>query len=413
MKLFLPVLLLSLLTFNTQAQQAQWVSKNASLATQRHHGVTFNVGGDVYLISGTTAASNPLGTDNFYRYIPESDSWIELNRFPGGARSYAYAGVHNDKAYFGFGSNDNITFFNDLWEFDPVTQDWIQLSSCPCEGRTHPAFVVQQGKVFVGLGGGRFNDLNDWWEYEIETDTWTQRPSLPGPPRHHPFHFAAGDNVYAGCGHQGFNFYNDWYRYDLSTNTWTQMNNHPGGPRVAGQEFSHNGYGYVISGDGNNHFNLAEGEFWKYNHEDDTWTRLPNHPTGNSPDGRGGRWAPGAFVLNDQVYFFGGVNRGGGILFGDMYSYELETAVSNREHRAITSVSLFPNPASGEIFLSNEIPLDTELNIAIYNSWGKAVKKYRTYDRRLSIHELTDGCYFMNITTSENRNFAAKFIVIR
>lgn len=408
MKLFLPVLLLYCLAFNTQAQ---WTSKNASSTTQRHHGVTFTVGGDVYLVSGTTAASNPLGTDNFYRYIPENDSWVELDKFPGGARSYAYAGVYNDKAYFGFGSNDNITFFNDLWEFNPATGEWKQLSSCPCEGRTHPAFVVQQGKVFVGLGGGRFNDLNDWWEYEIGTDTWTQRPSLPGPPRHHPFHFAAGDQVYAGCGHQGFNFYDDWYKYDPSTNAWTQMKNHPGGPRVAGQEFSHNGYGYVISGDGNNHFNLEEGEFWKYNHEDDTWTRLPDHPRGNSPDGRGGRWAPGSFVLDDHIYFFGGVNRGGGVLFGDMYSYQLEMTVHNQEQVTIP-ISAFPNPASQTIFLSEEIPDNTALHITIFNSLGKIAKTDKLFNRKVYIGDLTDGHYFMNIVSSENKIFTTKFIVL-
>ncbi len=409
MRFILPFILLCCLTISSTAQ---WVTKNPSLATQRHHGIGFTVGGNAYLVSGTTAQSNPLGTDNFYRYNKDADSWTELTRFPGGARAYAYADVYNDKAYFGFGSNDNITFFNDLWEFDPQTEEWTQLSSCPCAGRTHPAFVVHNGKIYVGLGGSAIGDRNDWWEYDIDSDNWTQRPALPGPPRHHPFHFSAGDYVYAGFGHQGNNYYADWYRYDTESNTWTQMNNHPGGPRVAGQEFSHNGIGYVISGDGNNHLNLQEGEFWKYEHEDDTWTRLPNHPGGNITDPRKGRWAPGSFVLDNHVYFFGGVNRGQGILFGDMFSYELEETSSNNELE-ISSVSVFPNPATDIIYIDEEISSYSEITFKIFDSKGNLIKAKKTSNNYIQIGDLSAGMYVINFITNNNDQYTSKFMVVK
>jgi len=409
MKYLVYTILLSLIAYNATAQ---WVAKNESPVTQRHHGVTFTVGGSAYLVSGTTIQSNPLGTDNFYRYNKEADSWTELDRFPGGARSYAYAGVYNDKAYFGFGTNDNATFYNDLWEFDPVTEEWTELSNCPCAGRTHPAFVVHNGKIYVGLGGSATGDRNDWWEYDIETDSWTMRPSLPGPRRHHPFHFSAGGYVYAGFGHQGSNFYADWYRYDTESNTWTQMNDHPGGPRVAGQEFSHNGYGYVISGDGNNHFNLLEGEFWRYEHEDDTWTRMPNHPGGAISDPRKGRWAPGSFVLDDHVYFFGGVNRGQGVLFGDMYSFQLETLSSVKEQQ-ISEVSISPNPANDVIFLGEEISSFSELSINIYELSGKLIQSTKTTSNFIPVNDISAGMYIMNITTNNNEFYTSKFVISR
>lgn len=403
------ILILSMLFFIAETATSQWVQKNNSPVTARHHPVTFTVGGDAYLLSGTTAQSNPEGTDNFYRYEPIEDTWVELDNFPGGARSFAYAGTYNDKAYFGFGTNNFVSYFNDLWEFDPVLQQWTELSSCPCIGRTHPAFVVHQGKIFVGLGGNN-GDLGDWWEYDIETDSWTQRPSLPGPPRHHPFHFAAGDHVYAGFGHSGSNFFADWYRYDPSNNSWTQMNNHPGGPRVAGQEFDFNGYGYVISGDGDNHQNLQEGEFWKYDHNDDTWTQLPSHP-GTAPDGRIGRWAPGSFVLDGHVYFFGGVNRGGSFLYADMWSYELEpTTVSAAEVKA-SQVAVYPNPVSEQLNFSLDVPEDAKLAITIHNTLGEMVKTETTRNRWVSTATLPDGLYFLTIQTSDNQQFATKFVV--
>lgn len=390
--------------------QAEWVQKNNSFVTTRHHPVTFVVGGDAYLLTGTTAQSSPLGTDNFYRYLPNEDAWLELPKFPGGARSFAYAGTYNDKAYFGFGTNDFSTYFKDLWEFDPVTQQWTQLSSCTCIGRTHPAFVVLNGKIYVGLGGNN-GDLNDWWEYDIASDSWTQRPSLPGPPRHHPFHFAAGGYVYAGFGHSGFMYFDDWYRYDPVNHQWTQMDFHPNGPRVAGQEFTHDGHGYVISGDGFNHQNLPEGEFWKYYHEDDSWFRLPDHP-GTAPDGRVGRWAPGSFVLDGHVYFFGGVNRAGNFLYADMWSYELETTtVSSSELPANTGFKVFPNPSGGEFFLQLELPEETLLNVRIHSAFGQQVFTRQTRDRQLSVTGLPNGLYILTVETPEGQVFNSRVVV--
>lgn len=408
MKLFL--LFLSLCCLSASAT-AQWIQKTGSEATTRHHPVTFTVGGDAYLLTGTTSQSSPMGTDDFYRYLPDSDSWEELPPFPGGARSYAYAGTYNDKAYFGFGTNNFSTFFKDLWEFDPATQEWTELTSCTCRGRTHPAFVVHDGKIFVGLGGSSIGDLNDWWEYDIAADAWTERPSLPGPARHHPFHFAAGDHVYAGFGHRGQNFYADWYQYDPISNSWTQMNNHPAGPRVAGQEFSHEGFGYVISGDGNNHANLSDGEFWRYEHETDTWTRLPDHP-GNPPDGRVGRWAPGSFVLDGQVYFFGGVNRGGGFLYIDMWSFELETPVQTSA-AVSRSIELFPNPASNTLHFSDELPHAAKWTVMIHDAQGKLVKMEEARSRQIGIAELPEGLYSLSLRSDSEERFTARFVVAR
>nr|MBS0037556.1 T9SS type A sorting domain-containing protein [Saprospiraceae bacterium] len=322
--------------------------------------------------------------------------WTQLEDFPGGTRSYAYAATYGGKAYFGFGSNDFTYFFNDLWEFNHETQEWTELTSCPCAGRAHPAFVAHSGKIFVGLGGTG-QDLNDWWEYDIETDQWTQRPSLPGPPRHHPFHFAAGEYVYAGFGHGSSSYYSDWYRYDLEENNWTQMNNHPAGGRVAGQEFSHNGYGYIISGDGGGHSNLAEGEFWRYEHEEDSWTRLPDHP-GSAPDGRVGRWAPGAFVLKDHVYFFGGVNRGNAILFGDMYSFPLETPTPTTNLKVGDQVfKLFPNPASNYLNLEFGDLAVESLRVGIFDLQGRQVMELPMTSNRIDISELSSGLYFLQL----------------
>jgi N-acetylneuraminic acid mutarotase len=328
----------------------QWEEMSRSAVTTRHHPVSFTLNDTAYLLTGTTAQSSPDGTADFFRYDEANDSWVRLPDFPGGARSFAYAASYNGKGYIGFGTNDYETFFNDLWEYDPSSKEWTELASCECRGRNHPVFVAQAGRIFVGLGNGPF-DLNDFWSYDIDSNVWTQMPNLPGPPRHHPFHFAAAGKVYAGMGHSGSNYYADWYVFDPSTNIWTELNEHPGGGRVAGQEFSYDGYGYIISGDGTFHQNLVDGEFWKYLHETDEWERLPDHP-GSAPDNRIGRWAPGSFVLNGYVYFFGGVNRGAGFLYNDMHRYQLEEeTVSVNTPDRVQSTKVYPNPATDRLFV--------------------------------------------------------------
>jgi N-acetylneuraminic acid mutarotase len=351
---------------------AQWEPLSVSAITTRHHPATFTLNDTAYLLTGTTLQSSPQGTADFFRYDEANDSWVRLPDFPGGARSFAYAASYEGKGYIGFGTNDYETFFNDLWEYDPNTKEWTELASCDCRGRNHPVFVAQAGRIFVGAGNGPF-DLSDFWSYDIDSNEWTQMPNLPGPPRHHPFHFAAGGHVYAGMGHSGANYYGDWYKFDVNTNTWEEMNEHPTGPRVAGQEFSHDGYGYIISGDGNFHQNLIDGEFWKYLHETDEWERLPDHP-GSAPDNRIGRWAPGSFVLNGYAYFFGGVNRGAGFLYNDMHRYKLdeETVSVNNPAREKTT-QVYPNPATDRIFVQSNTERGFQSRYVLLTLEGRAV----------------------------------------
>ena len=168
----------------------------------------------------------------------------------------------------GFGGASG-TAFNDLWEYDSETEEWTQLADCPCEGRYHPAFVQLDDKIYVGMGNNSNGNLKDWWEYDIPTDTWTQKDDLPGPPRHHPYHFGIDDIAYVCFGHGNsmngnLSIYTDVYKFDPSTDEWTQLNEFPGEGRVAGTQFDYGGKGYVLSGDGDDHSFMEEGEFWEY-----------------------------------------------------------------------------------------------------------------------------------------------------
>ena len=57
--------------------------------------------------------------------------------------------------------------------------------------------------------------------------------------------------------------YNDFHRYDPVADEWTPLGDFPGEARVAGTQFAKDGYGYILSGDGDNHGPLDYGEFWR------------------------------------------------------------------------------------------------------------------------------------------------------
>lgn len=355
----------------------------------RHHPVTFSVDGYGYLLAG---AVNGVPSDDFMRYEALTDSWETLPDFPGVARSFSYATSRGTKAYVGFGGAPSGAPLDDLWEYDTETEEWTELADCPCEPRYHPAFIQLEDKIYVGLGNNQAN-LDDWWEYDILTDTWTQKDDLPGPVRHHPFYFGIDGIAYVGFGHGNdvggnVNIFNDFYMFDPETDEWTQLNDFPGEARVAGTQFDYSGKGYVLSGDGDNHSFMAEGEFWEYEPETDEWTQLTSHP-GSS------RWAPGNFVIDNYVYFMCGLSNVQ--LESDMMRFELEPLVTAVSDFTPESIKVFPNPAKSFITIDNEITQFSE--IRLLNSQGQIVK---IVNRKLvHLENLPAGMYFLQFFKNE------------
>ncbi len=262
-----------------------------------NHSYGFALNGKGYLVAGESTSGY---TDSMYEYDPAADAWTALPDFPGAARGYTIGDQWNGQAWMGFGLS-NSGYLNDLWMYDPATGEWTEKASCPCTARTHPAFIAEDGKVFVGLGGGPNGDMDDWWEYDMATDSWSQKPDFPASERHHPYQFGIDGMIYVGFGHNGPNIYNEMYRYNPSTEQWTEVATLPAEGRVAGTQFSYGGKGYALSGDGDDHSSMDEGEFWQYDPASDDWFQWPSHP-GMS------RWAPASFVLNDEVYLVNGMS---------------------------------------------------------------------------------------------------------
>ena len=299
-----------------------WTQSPNFISDGRHHPITFSNDNYGFVMSGSYL-------EDAYMYDKLNDIWIQLQDVPFTGRGYSYGVAINNKAYMGFGSTSNGFFPTDWWEYDIDNDIWLQKSDFPGDGRQHPAMVVVNNKIYVGCGGNDNGNLGDWWEYDIQSDSWTQKANFAGNNRHHPFYFGIGDYAYVGLGHgslpgPGNNpssssyIYNDFYKYNPSNDTWIRLSDFPSEARVAGTQFSHDGFGYVLSGDGDDHEPLSAGEFWQYNPLNDTWVQLPSHPGGAI-------WAPGSFVIGCDAYFLLGQDWNSGFPIDpiSVYKYKL------------------------------------------------------------------------------------------
>jgi N-acetylneuraminic acid mutarotase len=379
---------ISVLFFSSLNSQ-EWEQLNDT-PFETHHAIGFSADGYGYSLTGTYSR-------HFYKYDPNTDSWEQLDDYPGPPRGFGINDFWEGKLYFGFGADaPGGNYLNDLWVYDPSTEEFEQLPDCPCAGRAHPAFVILNGKIYMGMGsnfgapGG--GNLNDWWEYDIENQIWTQRTDFPAAERHHPYQFAFGDYVYTGFGHGSGFISNEWYRYHPPTDSWEQLSDLPAEGRVAGQQFSYEGKGYVLSGQGNDHGSMEEGEFWEYDAQTDQWTELPPHP-GLS------LWAPAFFMIDGYVYLSTGEKddeeTGIQLPSKNVYRYNLRSLItSTPEKLSAKEVVIYPNPTR------NYLNIDTEGQFekaTLINLQGSTLQVWNELANPMKINQIQPGLYLLRL----------------
>ena len=293
LKTQLLLLSMTLLVATSSLFSQGWVQKgHTPFDTDHSNGYSYD--GKAYVIEGSPDIS---GQNRLWEFDPETQIWTFLKNFEGPGRSLAIGDAFDGKYYFGFGFGANEDL-SDLWVFDAADLSFTQLPSCPCIGRGHPALIAHNDKIYMGSGSSADGDLNDWWEYDMITQVWVEKQRIPGEVRHHPFFFGSGDKVYVGGGHV-----ESWHSYDMIANEWSAIDDLPQG-RVAGTQIDYNGQGFLIGGDTESHGDLPiEESFMRYDPLSQEWEYLPSLPEGS-------RWAPSSFIVNDELYFFGGVAYG-------------------------------------------------------------------------------------------------------
>lgn len=372
----------------TAAAELSWKSRasydtSVNSALGRHHPITFANETHGFVIGGSTMTVEAI--NDLHIYDEKSNVWTDKSSALAGQnfspRTYSYGVVldeaYHPKAYMGLGSDISGNRLPDWWEFDMTTLQFRQLATFPGAGRHHPSMVSvysQEGsgwEIHVGLGDGfvgnplEFSNFDDYWSYSVNNDQWTQLPNFPSSQRHHPFYFGIDGVSYTGFGHSSI-IERDFYSFNGAA--WTKepdfesysMNDENNlvttEARVAGTQFSivlpmrgstdggsgelSGAIGFVLSGDGDDHRTMYEGEFHAfYPNATKKWRTLPPHP-GES------RWAPGSFVMRGtaRVYFTSGYEHSTGKLYSDVWVIDLSPLFRTTDYSPAMTDSTSSSP---------------------------------------------------------------------
>ncbi len=312
----------------------------------------------------TLTASDGINSDDFTLVVAIGQVFPQnltrLDRPPLGERVEAFSFTHDGKGYAGGGVQYSPVYspMRDLWEFDPATKAWAIVSQELPENFSSAVSFVSGDNAYIGLGQGSDNNFYSFnfqdqifnfestlpnvgagisgavafvhndipyiigkesfsmntddkkiRKYDIASQSWSTIGNYECSGNTGMFHFLLGDKLYIGMGNDaGFNSFgdhNDIWEYDVINNSWTQKNDFPGVGRRDGISFTYDGDGYFgfgIGYDSTTGIQTFFSDLWKYNPTDDSWEKVADFPI--TP-----KFNLYAFVLNNSLYFGGGLNN--------------------------------------------------------------------------------------------------------
>lgn len=183
-----------------------WIQKSDFPFSGRNHPAMIVLGTNIYIGCGSNNNGN-LG--DWWEYNSITDSWTEKTSIIGNNRHHPfYFGIDN-YAYVGFGHgsapgpgnnpNSNSYIYNDFYRYSPSNDSWIQLSDFPSEARVAGTQFSYGSKGYILSGDGDDHgplSTGEFWQYEPSSDLWTQLPSHPGGAIWAPGNFVIGCDVY-------------------------------------------------------------------------------------------------------------------------------------------------------------------------------------------------------------------------
>jgi N-acetylneuraminic acid mutarotase len=223
--------------------------------------------GRFYLIGGYDYWGNSCNGAGYFDI--ESKTWHDIAEFPGGKRGNMSGFVLNNKLYSGMGSDMYGTYYSDFYAYDPSSNTWIKAPSFPGPTRNGAVCFAINGKAYIGGGYYQGSYYKNLYEFESTTSQWKRTIDLPETDDL-VISLAVDDIAYL------FYYYkNQFWIFDPSTSQFTQKSF----PDVSFKFYVCSAFAigekiYAIvenNGEGKN-------EFWVYDTQSDTWTRLYDIP---------------------------------------------------------------------------------------------------------------------------------------
>ena len=198
-----------------------WTEMASFPGDGRNHPAMVLTAGHVFVGLGSNDNGN-LG--DWWAYDIAADSWSIRAPFTWGDRHHPFYFGIDGIAYVGFGHGDSengdLTIYKDFHAYDPATDSWTQLNDFPGEARVAGTQFAADGKGYVLSGDGDNHgplDYGEFWEYDPTTDAWNELDPHPGGARWAPGSFVLGCHAYltGGLEGSGDTYHHDLWRYTL------------------------------------------------------------------------------------------------------------------------------------------------------------------------------------------------------
>ncbi len=373
------------------AQVYGWTQKASLPAPGRYGAVSFVIGNNAYVCSGT--GDGVLNFQDMWAYDKLTDTWTQKANMPGTSRRRTNIEVVNGIAYMmggvhWHGGSGNNTILSDFWSYDPATDAWTQKADLPFGALGGGISFAIGNEIYFGIGLDQYQvQQNIWWMYNASTDSWTQKTSFPGNTRIHGVSFRSKDRFFFGLGiTTGSVLCADLWLYNASTDTWIQKADFPGGARYSAASFYVGDDGYIMGG----YAGQLKKDVWQYNYAGDNWNWIGDYTAGYRDDNTG-------FSITNTGYCGFGISNTTNFNT-DLWEFTPISTGINENNSRLANILVYPNPALTFINIkSNDIQ-----KIEIYEISGKKIldENYKNETNIcLNINSFPKGLYFIKVYT--------------
>ena len=245
-------------------------TSTATMPSARELATGFAVGGKGYITCGYDG-TNPL--KDTWEYTPSSNTWRQVDDFPGDIRYGALSFTIDNYAYVGCGYNDDGSL-KDFYRYDPNQADgshWTKIEGYGGSKRAMGmAFVINKVAYIVG-GKNNNSDCKDMWKFD--GTTWTRLRYITNDDdlvegtdksfnddytsivRYGGVAFALNGKGYIGLGAAASGSYrSNYWIYDPTTDLWSNndgdVTDFAGSTRINSVYFTNQGgtLGFVTTG---------------------------------------------------------------------------------------------------------------------------------------------------------------------
>jgi hypothetical protein len=347
-----------------------------------------------------TAARNSIfalkgnSTNEFYRYLPDSNYWQDLPPLPFVGRSRKKIKAGGALCFDGEGTIYAIKGGKSLefWSYSIEKEVWNQKPDVPLNGKKKlgggASLICVETNKSPNIYLLRGNRTLDFYVYSDETNSWSAKASVPLGPKERGMGSGSSlvydDQKYIYALKSGTN---EFYAYDIFADSWIVRNPFPVNDYKGRRRSVRNGACLAADGQGMI-FALRGGrshDFFFYDCGSNTWTYLS--PIPNSSTKKKGTRGAGLTILNGKVYLLRGNNTfefweatiGGMVNSSQESTYENYYCKTDKnETLIIKPFSVIPNPFTQKLNIKfNYEAKPSKRTLRIYDSAGILVRSFR------------------------------------